>query len=101
MAVLGKQPQAYQHYAALIRREYQFVPQHVYCSKRAEILESFASSLGSGGVEGGNIPDRSEKTVFFTSSMRDAFEETAIQNLREEIASLKRGQIPKELNESI
>lgn len=97
MAVLGKQPNAYKQYAALIRMEYNHVPHDVYCSKRADVLESFASSLSTsyGGINSGSEGLANvEKTVFLTRTMKEAFEEYAIQNLREEIASLKRGEIP-------
>ena len=53
MAVLGKQPAAYDHYAALIRKEYQHVPHDTYCEKRADILESFLGE-GEGGDGGGD-----------------------------------------------
>ena len=95
MAVLGKQPQAYKHYAGLIRMEYNFVPHEEYCSKRAEILETFASSLCK-NVGGNSDVKRADKTVFLTRTMREALEGSAIKNLKDEIASLKILEIPKQ-----
>jgi len=82
MAVLGKQPLAYNHYASLIRKEYDHVPMNIYCEKRAQILESF---LNDGETNCG---------IFTTKSMRFAFEDQAVSNLKREIQSLKSGIIP-------
>lgn len=79
MAVLGKKMHAYRSYAALIRNEYHFVPQAVYCKKRAEILESFLN----------------RKKIYLTTVMHCALEKNARQNLRDEIESLQQGKIPK------
>jgi predicted metal-dependent HD superfamily phosphohydrolase len=78
MAVLGKKMQAYRAYAALIRKEYHFVPQAVYCKKRAEILELFLDS----------------KQIYLTTVMHCALEKSARENLRDEIESLQQGRIP-------
>ena len=48
LAVLGKQPAAYDHYAALIREEYQHVHHDTYCENRADILESFLGEVEMG-----------------------------------------------------
>ena len=78
MAVLGKDERAYQHYAALIRREYEFVPLGIYCEKRANILETFLQ----------------QKQIFYTSVFYDAFESRARLNLRKEIEYLREGKLP-------
>ena len=91
MSVLGKDPQAYDHYASLIRLEYLHVPHGLYCEKRAEILRSFIGSVKK--AEGSS--ESTSKTVYLTSSMRDAVEERAIANLQREIGSLERGIIPE------
>jgi predicted metal-dependent HD superfamily phosphohydrolase len=80
MAVLGKKMQAYRAYAALIRKEYHFVPQAVYCKKRAEILESFLAS----------------KQIYLTTVMRCALEKNARQNIKDEIESLQQEKIPED-----
>ena len=74
MAVLGKSKAAYSHYASLIRKEYQHVPIDLYCNKRAEILETFLQSTH----------------IYATQFYREAFEDKARQNLRDEIDRLRR-----------
>jgi predicted metal-dependent HD superfamily phosphohydrolase len=78
MAVLGKEARAYQQYAALIRREYAFVPLPTYCEKRADILEAFLQ----------------QERIFQTSIFRNAFECRARLNLQREIQLLREGKIP-------
>ncbi len=87
MAVLGKQPSAYDHYATLIRREYAHVEHDVYCEKRAEILDSFIGSVVT-------INSDAKKYIYLTTSMRDALEGMAVENLKREIVSLQKGVIP-------
>lgn len=86
MAVLAKESAAYDAYAGLIRKEYIHVPRDVYCEKRAQVLESFLVDSISGNA----------KFVFATDVMRSSCEDKAKDNLRTEIASLKRGVIPCE-----
>ena len=76
LAVLGKEPDAYLHYAKLIRREYHFVPRDTYCAKRAEILESFM-----------------QQNLFATPYFQ-ALEERARNNLLQEIQLLRQNIIP-------
>ena len=85
MAVLGKESMAYQHYAGAIRKEYEYVPRDTYCSKRADILESFLVSHTN-----------KNKCVFSTMYMKDALEQKARENLKQEIISLRNGVIPQE-----
>ena len=80
MAVLGKEGDAYLHYAGLIRQEYNFVERSVYCEKRAEILTSFLR----------------ESQIFASMPMRVALEQQARGNLRKEIELLSSGIIPGE-----
>jgi len=90
MAVLGKYPTAYDHYASLIRKEYIHVPHELYCEKRAEILQSFVSNVTNTEKEG-----KVEKRFIFASDiMRETFEEKAIDNLQREIGMLRQGIIP-------
>ena len=77
LAVLAKEPSAYLSYAALIRREYHFVPVETYCSKRAEILQDMA-----------NQPH------LFASPAFGPWEDRARNNLRNEIKLLQQGTIP-------
>lgn len=83
MAVLGKPSDAYNYYAAMIRKEYEHVPRDVYCSKRAEILESFVGKIG-----------QKEKAVFTNKYMLESLENRAVENLKNEISILKSGRIP-------
>lgn len=78
LAVLGKEESAYMKYAALIRKEYKFVPAKVYCSKRAEILESFLM----------------RQYIYGTTEMRNSYEMQARYNIQKEISLLKRDLIP-------
>jgi len=79
MAVLGKDHDAYLTYAALIRKEYQFVPHEVYCEKRACILQSFLQ----------------QERFYGTSLFQEALEIRARDNIAREIALLRAGHIPK------
>lgn len=95
MAVLGKQRDAYLEYAALIRKEYEFVPHDVYCSKRAEILDKFLVG-NNGDVESDSSGDNTsgEKYIYLSESFREAFEKRARENLRDEIELLRKNIIP-------
>jgi predicted metal-dependent HD superfamily phosphohydrolase len=79
MAVLGKTREAYWTCAALIRREYAFVEYHVYCEKRAEVLQGFLECT----------------QIYGTKVIRDALETRARDNLKAEIESLQKGHIPE------
>lgn len=81
MAVLGKESDAYISYATLIRKEYAFVPAHLYCSRRAEILQLFLDD---------------SKTIYVSNIFQDALEQRARSNLQQEIHLLKQGLIPGE-----
>ena len=102
LAVLGKQPAAYDHYAALIREEYQHVHHDTYCENRADILESFLGEGGDRDGDGGEIEDGTATTsssgdtatIFWTLAMQESFEEQAVANLRREIDTLRKGVIP-------
>ena len=85
MAVLGKENEAYLKYAALIRKEYEFVVHDVYCSKRAEILETFLGDKSEAG---------DKKCIYLTESFSGAFEARARENLRNEIQLLRSNTIP-------
>ena len=65
-------------YAALIRKEFSFVPYDVYCEKRADILETFLQ----------------QPRIYGTSVMYKALEDRARANVRKEIESLRQGVIP-------
>ena len=75
--VLGKHPDAYRSYAACIRKEFGHVPHGEFCEKRAEVLEAFLE----------------RPAIYGTDFARDALEDQARANLRDELASLRRGEI--------
>jgi len=93
LSVLGKIPEAYDAYAALIRQEYKFVPKDDYCQKRADILEKLigdttaSEDIATATTSGSNALFRSPK-------MKAELEQQAIHNLRREIAVLRSGSIP-------
>ena len=100
LAVLRNQSAADDHYAALIREDYQHVPHDTYCEKGAGILESF---LGEGrDGDGGEIEDGTATTsssgatttIFRTLAMQKLFEKKVIANLRREIDTIRKGVIP-------
>ena len=95
MAVLGKHKKAYLKYAALIRKEYAFVPHDVYCSKRAEILTTFLNgSSNNDNNNNNNNNGTNKKHIYLTEEFREAFEDRARENLREEIKLLRKNVIP-------
>jgi predicted metal-dependent HD superfamily phosphohydrolase len=81
MAVLGKVAAAYDVYAGSIRREFIHVDRSLYCRKRAQVLSSFLSN----------------KSIFSSQYMKDAFEVQARENLSREIDLLSREIIPGEM----
>ena len=78
MAVLGKHKEAYMAYAGLIRQEYSFVPEDVYCEKRAEVLTKFLQ----------------HSRIYVSDVFHTALEESARQNLQAEIDLLKANCVP-------
>jgi predicted metal-dependent HD superfamily phosphohydrolase len=82
MAVLGKEEAAYQAYAGLIRKEYEYVPRDIYCQKRGDVLEAFLQ----------------HESIYGTDIVGRAFEERARSNIRSEIELLRHGIVPVESN---
>lgn len=83
MAVLGKASNAYQVYANLIRREYDYVPIDTYCDKRAEILTIFLQ----------------QERIYGTAILRETWETRARENIQTEIEMLRQGMIPNGVKE--
>ena len=77
MAVLGKAEDAYLAYAALVRREYAFVPHETYCATRAKILREFLT-----------------KPIYGSNFFREALEDRARTNLTAEVSLLDQQKIP-------
>lgn len=72
LAPLGFAPDIFQRYSRYIRREYQHVPEDVYCRERARILTSFL-----------NRP-----VLYTTHFFRSRYETQARRNLAQSIAQL-------------
>ena len=95
MAVLGKHGGDYFKYAALIRKEFEFVPHDVYCSKRAEILDTFlVGNICTADSDDSSNNANGNKHIYLTESFRVAFENRARENLRNEIDFLRKSNIP-------
>jgi predicted metal-dependent HD superfamily phosphohydrolase len=95
MAVLGKHGDAYFKYAALIRKEFEFVPHDLYCSKRVEILDTFlVGNCSTADNDDSSNNANGNKHIFLTDAFRGAFENRARENLRNEIELLRRSTIP-------
>ncbi|OWF40816.1 uncharacterized protein LOC110463289 [Mizuhopecten yessoensis] len=78
MAVLGRPVADYDEYANQIRAEYIHVPEEIYRSKRAQILEDFLTRL----------------PLFSTKLFQKQFEDRAKTNLIREIGRLRDNSIP-------
>ena len=79
MAVLGRDRQGYQRYAAQIRREYSHTPARLYCRGRAAFLEAVVDC---------------NKPIFASQTFRDGYEALARKNLQWEVKQLREGVIP-------
>ncbi len=75
LSILGRAPADYDVYEANIRREYDWVPEDTFRTRRAEILQSFL-----------NRP-----RIYTTDRFHDLFEEPARENLTRAIADLAAG----------
>lgn len=73
LSILGTKREVYNLYASEIRSEYAHVPESLYCSKRAEILESFMR----------------RKNIYHKASFRDQYQAKALSNMRAEVLYLK------------
>lgn len=73
VAILGTDPESYNEYTTLIRKEYEFLPDNTYKSLRLKILQSFLL-----------IPN-----IFATKEFREKFEAQAKDNIRKEVENLK------------
>jgi predicted metal-dependent HD superfamily phosphohydrolase len=95
MAVLGKQPPAYLAYARLIRQEYHWVPQEVFCETRANILQGFLDRTdGDDHHQATTSSSSSSTTIYLSPHFQEAWQDLAKDNLRTEIALLRQGIIP-------
>jgi predicted metal-dependent HD superfamily phosphohydrolase len=73
LSILGQPQDRFQEYETQIRREYDWVPESTFASKRAEILEQF---LGRG-------------SIYATEQFFMKYEQQALSNLRDSIRALK------------
>lgn len=72
LSILGASPQRFQEYEIQIRQEYAFVPETIFRTKRAVILERFMS----------------QSTIFNTSIFIERYEPIARLNLKHALESL-------------
>lgn len=75
LAILGAEVDRFSQYDAQIRQEYAWVPEDVFCQKRAEILQSFL-----------NRP-----SIFTTDFFQERLERQAQRNLHRSLTVLMRG----------
>jgi predicted metal-dependent HD superfamily phosphohydrolase len=74
LSILGKDAKRFAEFEVGIRSEYEWVPPDVYCSKRAEIMETFLN----------------RERIYTTNSLRDRYEANARRNIGELVARLRR-----------
>jgi predicted metal-dependent HD superfamily phosphohydrolase len=72
LAILGASPEEFDAYELAVRREYRWVPEFLFRSKRREILESFLA----------------RPRIYLTESFHGELEEAARINLRRSVAQL-------------
>lgn len=73
LAILGEDESRFWQYEAQIREEYAFVPEQVFRTKRAEILERFLQ----------------RERIYMTDEIFGRYETAARQNLKQSIAALR------------
>jgi predicted metal-dependent HD superfamily phosphohydrolase len=73
LSILGKSADRFWKYEDDVRREYSFVPEELFRTKRAEILEGFLR----------------RESIYHTELFRDQYEKQARENLAASIARLK------------
>lgn len=73
LSILGQPADRFDRYEAEIRREYAWVPEAVFCAKRAEILAAFLA----------------RPALYQTDRFRQRYEQAARRNLQRSIARLK------------
>ena len=66
-------PEVYLEYAHCIRKEYSFIPEEIYCSRRIDVLQSFLK----------------KDHIYLTLEFQDLYESMAIININNEIDSLR------------
>ena len=71
LSILGREPQAYDRYAAAIRQEYDHVPEALYRAGRARVLQGFLAG-----------------PIYADPEFARRYEQQARANLEREIASL-------------
>jgi predicted metal-dependent HD superfamily phosphohydrolase len=79
LAILSAPAPRFLEYEGQIRAEYEFVPQPIYCQKRAEILEEF----------------RNRPRIYSAGFMGPNREERARENLQKSLEFLRLGKIPR------
>jgi len=74
LAILGAEPTEFDEYERLIRREYAWVPEETFCTKRAALLEGLLV----------------REYIYHTPFFRDRLEARARENLQRSVGTLQR-----------
>ena len=82
LSILGSEPEAYEKYVELIRKEYSFVKEKAFYQGRLHILEMFLNKSGS--------PTDQKKSLYLTQYFQDMYEKKAIDNILSEINDIKK-----------
>jgi predicted metal-dependent HD superfamily phosphohydrolase len=73
LSILGKPEQRFWEYESQVRREYDWVPEGIFCTKRTEILERFLA----------------RERIYSTKHFFDRYEQQARANLQASVQKLK------------
>jgi len=73
LSILGRSPEKFHEYESKIRREYEWVPKHIFSKKRIEILQGFLN----------------RRYIYLTDMFKEKYEIQARQNIIASIAQLK------------
>jgi predicted metal-dependent HD superfamily phosphohydrolase len=82
LAILGSDPEEYEKYEKLIRKEYSFVEDKVFAQGRLQVLEQFVKKNGS--------ETDHKKTLYLTQYFQDHYEKKAIDNILREMDNIRK-----------
>jgi len=82
LAILGSEPEEYDKYTKLIRREYSFVNDKDFYQGRSQILNHFLQESGN--------PTDQKKTIYCTEYFSDLYENKAVKNIASEIDEIRK-----------
>lgn len=82
LVILGSEPEKYEKYEKLIRKEYSFVKEKAFYQGRLQVLEHFISQSGS--------PTSTKKSLFKTPYFIDTYEKKAIDNILHKMNAIEK-----------